>query len=490
MRSSYEIRRTDDDTLLRIVEDRFSNFPYIRELYTDDDITKIVKRKRSLDNELLATLVLDSPVYFQLLSNINENLETLYPDGVITAFKPKFQQWDLNSFRSTDVELYFAAVFKKFGYDIQFEPKLPNNQKSEFLAKKGNITCFVEEKTIHREKTAKERWISAELVDKLENINEPFALSLEITVHVEKNDVEDIVKYIRKQFREDQGNAESFTFSYDKNGNKLVEITATRLPDGESGFVSGVSYPGTMTIDWSDIKNKISKKVSQLHPDYPGILVIHPLTIGIDIYEIFNVLFGDLAVSKDRDVGLVRQYNGILKPDKNNRISSVIIHRRRNYENGFNIENIVIFNRYADNPLPRDFLDFTSDEFKTLEQFNQEINETEKQKQDLIQKLYQHGVEKTSNYYKDDGWQVKANIDNWDMPESILGHIPDIIAKKGKDTVIIQINTCISLLDRMYQESTLEAYAQRTQNTRYILLIVDRDMTIKTDKKFNERYFG
>ena len=143
MRSSYEIRRTDDDTLLRIVEDRFSNFPYIRELYTDDDITKIVKRKRSLDNELLATLVLDSPVYFQLLSNINENLETLYPDGVITAFKPKFQQWDLNSFRSTDVELYFAAVFKKFGYDIQFEPKLPNNQKSEFLAKKGNITCFV-----------------------------------------------------------------------------------------------------------------------------------------------------------------------------------------------------------------------------------------------------------------------------------------------------------------------------------------------------------
>jgi len=110
--------------------------------------------------------------------------------------------------------------------------------------------------------------------------------------------------------------------------------------------------------------------------------------------------------------------------------------------------------------------------------------------QDLIQKLYQHGVEKTANYYKDDGWQVKANIDNWDTPESILGHIPDIIAKKGKDTVIIQINTCISLLDRMYQESTLEAYAQRTQNTRYILLIVNRDMTIKTEKEFNEKYLG
>lgn len=104
--------------------------------------------------------------------------------------------------------------------------------------------------------------------------------------------------------------------------------------------------------------------------------------------------------------------------------------------------------------------------------------------------MYQYGIEETANDYKENGWDVKANLINWDMPESIFGHIPDIIAKKNKDTVIIQINTCISLLDRMYQESALEAYAQRTQNTRYILLIVDRDRTIKTDKEFNEKYLG
>ena len=490
MRSSYEIRKADDDTLLRIIEDRLSNFPYIRALYTDEDIIKIISRKRSLDNELLATLVLDSPVCFQILSNINENLETLNPDGVIDFFKPKFQQWDLNSIRSTDVELYFAAVFKKYGYSIQFEPELPNGQRCEFLAKQGNITCYVEEKTIHKEKTEKERWISDELIDKLDNIDEPFRLSFELTDHVKKNDVDDIIKYILEQLREDQSITDSFNFSYEKRGFKLVDIIAYRLACGEKGYVSGFLYPGKMTTDWSDIRNKISQKVSQLHPDYPGVLVIHPLTIDIGIYDIFNAVFGDLAIPLNSNRDLVRLQNRILKRGKNKRVSAIIIHRRLSQMNGYDIENIVIFNRYADNPLPPKFLDFTSNEFKTLEQYNEELIEVETQKRGLIQSLYQYGVETTANYYKDDGYQVKANLNNWDMPESILGHIPDIIAKKGKDTIIIQINTCISLLDRMYQESALEAYAQRIQNTRYILLIVNRDMTIKTDKEFNEKYFG
>jgi len=488
MRSSYEIRRTDDDTLLRIVEDRLSNFPYIRKLYTDDDITKIVRRKRSLDNELLATLVLNSPVYFQLLSNINKNLETLYPDGVIAAFKPKFQQWDLNSFSSTVVELYFAVVFKKLGYNLQFEPELPNRQRSEFLAQKENIMCYVEEKTIHREKTEKERWISGELVDKLDNIDEPFALSIEITDHVEKNDVDDIVKYILERLREEQSITDSFNFSYDKKGIRLAEIAAYRLPYGEKGYVSGFLYPGSKTIDWSDIRNKISKKVSQLHPDYPGVLVIHPLTMDIDLYEIFNVIFGDLAVSKDRDMSLVRQRDRILKPGKNNRVSSIIIHRRKIEESGYNIENIVIFNPNADNPLPREYLDFTSNEFKTLEQFNEEQNEVELQKQEIIRSLYQYGIEKTANYYKDDGYQVKANIDNWEIPEAIHGYIPDIIAKKDQDTFFVQINTCLSLLSRMDQESFLKSYAQKTTNTRFILLIVDQDMSIKTEDEYMKKY--
>ncbi len=482
MRSSFEIRRAENDVLLQIVEDRLSHFPYIRELYNEKDIAKIIRKKNSLDNELLSTLVLNSPVYFQLLSNINENLETLYPDGVIDVFKTKLQQWDLNNFRSTVVELYFAAVFKKLGYSIQFEPDLPNHQKSEFLAKKGNITCYVEEKTIHRKETEKEHWISDELFDKLDNIDEPFSLSLEITEHVEKIDVDDIVTYIRERLREEQSITDSFNFSYDKNGIRLVEISGNRLPSKEKGYVSGFGYPGRMTIEWSDIRKKISKGVSQLHPNYPGILVIHPLTIDIDLYDIFNAVFGDLAISKDKDMSLGRQQARILKADKNRRISSIIIHRRKNNEEGFNIENIVIFNRYAENPLSRDFLDFTSDEFKTLEQFNLEIEEAERKKQEIISSLYQYGIEKIADCYKKGGWHVKANHINWDIPEPIFEKIPDIIAKKGKDTVIIHINTYLSLLNRMAQESTLESYARRNLDTRFLLFVVDQDKTIKTER--------
>jgi hypothetical protein len=490
MRSSYEVRKADDGILFRIVEDRLRNYPYIRELYTDDGILKIISKKKSLDNELLTALVLDNPVYFQLLSNINKNLETLYSDGVIKAFKLKFQNWDLNSFSSTVVELYFAAVFKKRGYSIQFEPELPNGQRSEFLAKKGDITCYVEEKTIHREKTQKERWVSDELIDKLDNIDEPFALSIEITDHMEKKDADDIVKYIRERLREEQSITNSFKFIYEKGGVGLAEITAERLLPDEKGYVSGFLYPGLMTIDWSDLRNKISRKISQLHPDYPGILVIHPLTIDIDLYDIFNALFGDLAVSLKDNKNPVRLQNRILKRNKNSRISAIIIHRKKTNINGYDIENIVIFNRYADKPLPRDFLDFTSNEFKTLEQYNEELLEIEKQKQNLIQTLCHYGIEKKANYYKANGWQVKANIDKWIKPDPINGFTPDIVAIKENKTLIIQINTCLTLLDRMAQESNLKSYAQRAPNTKFLHLIVDLDKTIKTEKKFNNKYLG
>lgn len=485
----YEIQKATDDTLICIIQERLSNFPFIKELFTENDIAKIVSKKRSHDNELLVTLVLDHPECYKLLSEINSNLELLYSDKVIDNFKDKFQQWNINSFRSTIVELYFAAVFKKLKYSIQFEPKLPNGQRSEFLAKKGSITCYLEERTIHKEKTEKGQWITNELMNQLNTIDEPVALSIDITDNLEKNDVYDLVKYIRKRVKEEQSFTDSLQFSYDKKGVRLVEMTAYRLAPEENGFVSGFLYPGSMTIDWSDIRKKNSKKVSQLHPDYPGIIVVHPLSFDIMIYDILNAVFGDLAIGFNNNK-LVRKQDRILKPSKNTRISAIIIHQRKTKMTGSEIENIVIFNRYADNPLPRDFLDFSLKEFKTLEQYNEELNEKERKKQDLVRSLHKHGVIKTANDYKDNGWQVKANIENWEIPEAIHKYIPDIVAKKDNCTLIIQITTCLSLVTRMDQESFLQAYAQRTDNTKYQLLIVDQDLTLKTEKEYGIKYLG
>ena len=102
--------------------------------------------------------------------------------------------------------------------------------------------------------------------------------------------------------------------------------------------------------------------------------------------------------------------------------------------------------------------------------------------------MYQYGIEKITDCYKKGGWHVKANHINWDIPEPIFEKIPDIIAKKGKDTVIIHINTYLSLLNRMAQESTLESYARRNLDTRFLLFVVDQDKTIKTEKEYNEKY--
>ncbi len=195
------------------------------------------------------------------------------------------------------------------------------------------------------------------------------------------------------------------------------------------------------------------------------------------LYEVFNAVLGDLAVNF-RNNQSVRRLNGILKPNLNTRISVIIIHRRINDLSGPIIDNIVIFNPFAEKPLSRDFLDFSRPEFRTLEDYYEEIIIQQKEKHAIIQSLYKYGVLEKAQEYASNGWNVRAVFGEWEKPEPIQSYTPDIISKKDEDTHIIQISTYLSLTTRMDQLSFFKSYAERKPRHIFMESIVDPNQKI------------
>lgn len=53
---------------------------------------------------------------------------------------------------------------------------------------------------------------------------------------------------------------------------------------------------GGITSKWKDIRSKIEQGVKQLHPDFPGVLIIGRHHLDYTDYDIMNALYGDLSV--------------------------------------------------------------------------------------------------------------------------------------------------------------------------------------------------
>jgi len=80
------------------------------------------------------------------------------------------------------------------------------------------------------------------------------------------------------------------------------------------------------------LRNKISGKISQLHPDFPGVIILQPRSINVSLYDLENAILGDLKVSFDRHTKESREFRSgdcIIGPDKNHRLSAIICHQRK-----------------------------------------------------------------------------------------------------------------------------------------------------------------
>lgn len=354
MRDVYEIARADEEELLAIAKQRIENFSILKRIYDNDFLSQLILRKSDSDNLLLFWLVMDNPIdkptAIHFLQEIEENLKLLQPEGSIQKFRTKLRRWNTDHFESAVAELEFAAEYKRRSYQIELEPSLPNGEKADFCASKDSMKIYFEVTCIFWKPSLKEHGIMDELFIRLGRIDEPFMIGINIQSTFQRRQTAKVARHIQKKLRQFERASPSlpFSFVYPESGEPIVEIDVMkRFPEGEKGFISGGVFGGGVKSSWNDLRSKISSKISQLHPDYPGVIIVQPHGLETGQYDIQNALLGDLAVNLFGEPKLFRWKDRIFAETKNKRLSAVIHCKRILQESGYIKNKFVYHNPYA-----------------------------------------------------------------------------------------------------------------------------------------------
>lgn len=88
------------------------------------------------------------------------------------------------------------------------------------------------------------------------------------------------------------------------------------------------------------------------------------------------------------------------------------------------------------------------------------------------QKKHDESVQRTANWYKNQGFSVKADLPGEAKPKKIGGFVPDVIAKKGKKEVIIEVETKKTSTTDKEQQRAFRNYANKQNNRTFRKKIV------------------
>ena len=88
------------------------------------------------------------------------------------------------------------------------------------------------------------------------------------------------------------------------------------------------------------------------------------------------------------------------------------------------------------------------------------------------QSVHDTVVKKIAEAWKNDGWNVKADLKGWDLPSQIENYIPDIEADKTI-TRICEVETEETLETDKEQQETFENYCKQKGYFYYLYLAKD-----------------
>jgi hypothetical protein len=354
MRDLLEMRKADENELLSLAKLRIKSFPILKEIYDEEFLTDLVRYKNNYDNLLLFWLVVDSPIdvglAYGFLKDIEEDLELFHSQRDFKVFRAKFRQWNTVAFEAAVTELEFAAEYLRRGYQIELDPDLPNNRKMDFYANKRATKIYFELKTIYTEASNEDQTIMNELSDRFSRMDQHVRISVDIKEEFKPSQTVEVSRYIRQKIKEIEENSIDlpFSFSYPENNDPIVIVDVlSRVPDSEKGYIAGFVFGGGIKGDWSDLRRKIVSGVSQLHPSYPGVIIVKPHGLQINQYDIENALFGDLKVNLLGKPQCFRGGDRIFAEKKNNRLSAVVYCEERLHELGYVKKKFVYHNPFA-----------------------------------------------------------------------------------------------------------------------------------------------
>lgn len=76
-------------------------------------------------------------------------------------------------------------------------------------------------------------------------------------------------------------------------------------------------------------------------------------------------------------------------------------------------------------------------------------------------------VKRISDYYKNLGFKVKADIKGEEKPNTIKNKRPDVFAKKGKEEIIVEVETKDSDDIDQKQQEIFQEHAKKSKNRRF-----------------------
>jgi len=364
MKSTIEISKAQDELLITMAKQTICCHPILKEIYDDSFLKQLVENKRDKDNQLLFWLVTDNefdlPIARKLFEEIEGILSLFYDISNSDVLRSKLRQWHSIPFESTITELEFVAEYFKRGYQIELEPLLPNNRKADFSAVKEDQKIFFEVKIAYKEKSAKNKAIIDELTERCNKIDQPFLILLNVEENFDRSQIIVASQHISKKLRELKATSCNlpFSFDYPECNNPIITVDVThRFPDGEKGSVGGSTFGGGITSKWTDIRSKIEQGIRQLHPDFPGVVIIRRHGLDYTQYDIQNALFGDLSVNLQLNTKKVHEFrmgDRIFGKQKNTRLSAVIFYDKSLHKYGYIRKKIVYHNPFALGKLPKE----------------------------------------------------------------------------------------------------------------------------------------
>jgi hypothetical protein len=120
--------------------------------------------------------------------------------------------------------------------------------------------------------------VTAELMDRFDEMVQPFIISIDLKDDFRPGQIAALLKYVRNKMKEVKGNSIFFPFSlvYPEENPKITLDFVNQVSKGEKGHIRGINYEGGIKGDWTDVRRKIAAGISQLHPDYPGVIIARP----------------------------------------------------------------------------------------------------------------------------------------------------------------------------------------------------------------------
>jgi hypothetical protein len=355
MRTMLDISRAKDEELIAKAKQRVCRYPILKHIYNDDFLRNLINRKRNRDNMLLFWLVVDEgavPVAVRLFKEIEAMLSLFKDDKNFNSLECKLRQWKSIPFKSTTTELEFAAEYFNRGYEIELEPSLPDGfRTSDFGGIKANHKIYFEVKIAYKQESVRNEAILNDLTERCEAVDQPFTIGLTVAEGFNTSQVIPASRFIGQKLRALKHTVLNLpaSFHYPESENPAITINVrNRLPEGERGYVGGSTYGGGIVTSWADIRNKIEQGIRQLHPDFPGVVILGRHNSDYTEYDVINALYGDLTVDfYTQPAREVRTGDRIFAKNKNTRCSAVIHYQKSFHEQGHTSKKTVYHNPFA-----------------------------------------------------------------------------------------------------------------------------------------------